>query len=488
MKTFSVAMIVVALIMTLAGCMSMDEMLASDDPFWHDIGESQAMRFAIDQYGTADLQAKLDAVGKMRDQTKLAKIYAAKSTVPEVKKAARAKITEDSAFVAMYCASDDSTIRAEALANIKSEESLLSVALTIMESKGADESRPLLRKLNGSPAVGEQAVRLATEGVMLEKKLRLGPFNSNEEYEQIKRRAEIVEQQYLILENYAGYCPSMENFIEKCQKFSGQGFDYMKYEVPFHVKIAAHKKQQEDQKVFRELDALKSTNADLYVERMLSVRRFSPEVYTSQMRNLGTSNPELMKVIEKKVEEGEFKGICGLELGSEMDVSKLKYDGWYRVFTGKVDPPNQFDKFTSCTVYVTAKTHRLYKIVSETEDKSIVKDDPRFEFDDPERPDPEFVKAVCEKYKVSPERSSNSGFVAMMGCPFQWQMHFGGERVMVVCRNSSLGYMGNTAAVVAIDERIQNESKTEGDLYEEELKKQAQDKGKRAASKDADAF
>ena len=478
---------VIGLAAMLAGCMSMDEMLASDDPFWHDIGESQAMRLAIDQYGTADLQAKLDAVGKMRDQTKLAKIYAAKSTAPEVKKAARAKITEDTAFAAMYCASDDSAIRAEALANIKSEESLLSVACALMESRGVDESRPLLQRLNGSPAVGEQAVRLATEGIKLEKKLRLGPFNSNEEYEQIKRRAEIVEQQYLIFEKYAGYCPSMENFIEKCQKLSGQGFDHMKYEAPFHVKVAAHKRQKEDQKVSRELDALKSTNADLYVARMLSVRRLSPEVYTSQMRNLGTSNPELMKVIEKKVEEGAFKGICGLELGSTMDISKLKYDSWYKVFTGKVDPPKQFDKFTSCTIYVTAKTHRLYKIESETEDKSII-DDSRFKFDWPQEPDPEFVKAACDKYHVAAERGSNSDFIRIMGCPFQWQLHLDNNRVLIVCRNSAVGYMGDTAAVVAIDESIQNESKIEGDQYEEELKKQERDKGKRAASKDADAF
>lgn len=182
-----------------------------------------------------------------------------------------------------------------------------------------------------------------------------------------------------------------------------------------------------------------------------------------------------------------FKGICGLELGSEMDVSKLKYDGWYKVFVGKVNPPKQFDKFTSCTVYVTAKTHRLYKIVSETEDESIVKD-PRFKFDFPEQPDPEFVKAVCAKYKVSSERSSNSGFVAMMGCPFQWQMHFGDERVMVVCRNSSVGYMGNTAAVVAIDEYIEKEAKEEGVAYEGELENESRKAGAAAAAKDSDAF
>ena len=119
MKKLLFVQLIALMIGILAGCMSMDEMLASDDPFWHDIGESQAMRFAIDQYGTADLQAKLDAVGKMRDQEKLAKVYVAKSTVPEVKKAVRSKITEEKAFASMLVASDDPTIHYEAMTNIK---------------------------------------------------------------------------------------------------------------------------------------------------------------------------------------------------------------------------------------------------------------------------------------------------------------------------------------------------------------------------------
>ena len=172
MKALSASIIAVALAMTFAGCMSMDEMLASDDPFWHDIGESQAMRFAIDQYGTADLQAKLDAVGKMRDQSKLAKIYAAKSTVPEVKKAARAKITEDTAFAAMLVGCKDPAIWKEALANIKSDEALVAAAAGLLEEGPVGENvagskRPLAEQLlcrvKGGDAVGEHLVRLAKE-------------------------------------------------------------------------------------------------------------------------------------------------------------------------------------------------------------------------------------------------------------------------------------------------------------------------------------
>ena len=161
-----------ALAAMLAGCMSMDEMLASDDPFWHDIGESQAMRFAIDQYGTADLQAKLDAVGKMRDQEKLAKVYVAKSTVPEVKRAVRSKITEEKAFASMLVTSDDPTIHKEALENIRSDEMLLTTAGAII---GDVSKKSLADKLvvlvKGETAIADHLGRIVRDELALKKKL-----------------------------------------------------------------------------------------------------------------------------------------------------------------------------------------------------------------------------------------------------------------------------------------------------------------------------
>ena len=163
---------VIGLALMLAGCMSMDEMLASDDPFWHDIGESQAMRFAIDQYGTADLQAKLDAVGKMRDQEKLAKVYVAKSTVPEVKKAVRSKITEEKAFASMLVASDDPAIHYEAMTNIKSDEVLLATAGALMGDVSkkmlADE---LIGRVKGETAIAGHLARIVRDELALKKKI-----------------------------------------------------------------------------------------------------------------------------------------------------------------------------------------------------------------------------------------------------------------------------------------------------------------------------
>ena len=210
MKALSASMIAVALALTFVGCMSMDEMLASDDPFWHDIGESQAMRFAIDQYGTADLQAKLDAVGKMRDQSKLAKIYVAKSTAPEVKKAARAKITEDTAFAAMLVGCKDPAIWKEALDNIKSDKALVAAAAGLLEEGPVGENvagskRPvaeqLLCRVKGGDAIGEYLARLAKEELTLRDHI----YNSKDQ-ERFVDRYEV----YKVFAMHARPCAAIE--------------------------------------------------------------------------------------------------------------------------------------------------------------------------------------------------------------------------------------------------------------------------------------
>ena len=107
MKTKQIARIVlgVALAMSFAGCMSMDEMLASDSGVWRDIGETKAVAFATSSENT--LQERLAVVPKIKDQEKLAKIYLSASAAPEVKKAAREGITETKVFVYIILNSTD---------------------------------------------------------------------------------------------------------------------------------------------------------------------------------------------------------------------------------------------------------------------------------------------------------------------------------------------------------------------------------------------
>lgn len=116
-----------SLAMSFAGCMSMDEMLASEDGFWRDIGETKAVGFVLDDANPLD--KRLETVGKISNQSKLADIYVSKAAKPEVKAEARKRITEPSAFVYIYGKSSDRDVRKDALNEIlKDDDATLQLA------------------------------------------------------------------------------------------------------------------------------------------------------------------------------------------------------------------------------------------------------------------------------------------------------------------------------------------------------------------------
>lgn len=104
-----------ALAGALAGCMSMDDMLASDNKIWREMGESRAVTYATETGGEQTLEQRLAVIPKIRDQQKLAKIYIAPGALPEVKKAAREKLTEVDAFIYVVLNSTDQAQRKDAM-------------------------------------------------------------------------------------------------------------------------------------------------------------------------------------------------------------------------------------------------------------------------------------------------------------------------------------------------------------------------------------
>ncbi len=117
MKTVSLTGVLAgALGVMMAGCMSMDEMLASEDGFWRDIGETRAVGFVLDDANP--LEKRLETMGKISNQQKLADIYVSKAARPEVKVEARKRITEPSAFVFIYGKSSERDVRQDALKEI----------------------------------------------------------------------------------------------------------------------------------------------------------------------------------------------------------------------------------------------------------------------------------------------------------------------------------------------------------------------------------
>ncbi len=123
-----------SLALSLAGCMSMDEMLASEDAFWRDVGETKAVAFAID--GANPLEKRLEVVPKIANQQKLAQIVLSKRVAPEVKVEARKRINAAPALAAIALDAPDRNDQMDALSQIaKSEDSRIEAAWIFAERK-----------------------------------------------------------------------------------------------------------------------------------------------------------------------------------------------------------------------------------------------------------------------------------------------------------------------------------------------------------------
>ena len=150
MKIVTTARVAVAaaLATVMVGCMSMEEKLASEDPFWRDLGESEAVGFVLD--GANPLEKRLEVVSKIANQQKLAKIVIAKRVAPEVKNEARKRIDEASALTAIALNAPEKNDQMDALRQItKNEDSRIEAAWIFAESKpSSDVPQTLLKELS----------------------------------------------------------------------------------------------------------------------------------------------------------------------------------------------------------------------------------------------------------------------------------------------------------------------------------------------------
>ena len=133
-KRVSGIAIAIAFAAGISGCMSMDEMLASDNEFLRGIGETRAVAFATDGQNT--MEDRLAVVPKIKNQEKLADIYLSKSAAPEVKKVARDGMTEVGAFVYVLQNTDDAQAVDDALDFVsKDDDSRLLAAWSVALQK-----------------------------------------------------------------------------------------------------------------------------------------------------------------------------------------------------------------------------------------------------------------------------------------------------------------------------------------------------------------
>lgn len=165
----------------LTGCKSMDEMLASEDGFWRDIGETKAVSFALDDANP--LEKRLEVVPKIANQQKLAKIYVAKCAAPEVRASARKGISDKAAFEWMFLNTKDAAIRNEALDNMKlDDDGLMSLAIQLARSDKAGAC-DLAARMKDNSKLSKAVVAKAKEAYKLQKEIvekeQVGGYRNN---------------------------------------------------------------------------------------------------------------------------------------------------------------------------------------------------------------------------------------------------------------------------------------------------------------------
>ena len=119
---FAAAAAAIGMSVWMTGCMSMDEMLASDNSILRDIGERRAVAFATEPGGEQTIEERLAVIPKIRNQECLARIYIARDALSEVKKSARERMTDTSAFIYVILNSKDKAQLEDALNEVGKDD------------------------------------------------------------------------------------------------------------------------------------------------------------------------------------------------------------------------------------------------------------------------------------------------------------------------------------------------------------------------------
>lgn len=269
-----------------------------------------------------------------------------------------------------------------------------------------------------------------------------------------------------------------------------------------------------------QLEELRKEDLRKWQEVCQDLRKNHPEKMKEITQEFSRRHSTDVKAVIHEKEQGKtapdapsFKGICGLELGSEMDVSKLKFEEvmnyrgekvWSKAFHGKVVPPKPIKGLTAYEVFVSAKTHRLFMIKAYTDDWAIF-NNPMFMFKykanwapTPNEilEDPGIVKATEKKYSMVADRSGDQKFFKRKECGYyQWMLKFG-SRIEGFCfdpvktdwQNDALFGGKCPVVMLAIDTEIEKEAQAEGVSYEKDKEATALKAGAAAADEAADAL
>ena len=171
-------MFVAGILGVVSGCMTVDEMLASDNPVFRAIGESQTVNLAVDASRQHTAEERAAAVNKLNNQDKLAEIVISQESTPEVRKLAQGKITEQKAAARIAAEVESDEIAAENIALIKEDNVKIEAGYMAFLKNRYQRAEKIVRSVAAPGAISDKIRESMNKDEKLEAKIAAGDFKT----------------------------------------------------------------------------------------------------------------------------------------------------------------------------------------------------------------------------------------------------------------------------------------------------------------------
>lgn len=235
--------IFVANFAAVTGCMSVDEMLASSNPVFRALGESQTVNLAIDASRSHTEAERAEAVGKLSNQDKIAEIVISGDATPEVRKLAQGKITEPKVAARIAAEVDSDEIAQVNVAMVKDDLTLIEAGFSAVVKKRYSRAEAIVARVKSDGLISDRLRSVIEKDGKLENKLRTGGAQTAQEEATIEELRILNYRFGLALVNAMHSAGSIKPFIEDrsvANKYGSRnesGFDYYDPLVVRYVKV-----------------------------------------------------------------------------------------------------------------------------------------------------------------------------------------------------------------------------------------------------------
>lgn len=168
--------------MAVTGCMTVDEMLASDNPVFRTIGESQTVNLAVDASRQHTVEERAAAVNKLNNQGRLAEIVISQESTPEVRKLAQEKITDQKAAARIAAEVESDEIAAENIALIKEDNVRIEAGYTAFLKNRYQRAEKIMGSVENPGVISDKIREAINKDEKLEAKIAAGDFKAQHDF------------------------------------------------------------------------------------------------------------------------------------------------------------------------------------------------------------------------------------------------------------------------------------------------------------------